>query len=607
MSAIYPERFHMKFSLKDAVFISILILAQFSFAQKKSKKASTAKKAVTAVEKKGGNADTAAAKKAEETGPQTADDFQKLGDSQLKKKKVEAAMEAYKKCLELGGNDPAYSNVAFALGRHLHQKGEYKEAVEYLGKVQGKPSKTLSFKVMLAGALQKTGNNDSAIALMAPYGASTKITAKTRKKIYLILGAAYEEKKKIEDAAKWYNKYIRVGGKRTPDMVFLIASSYETTKPPTAIAIYKKNIKRFPKDFRNFLHIGKIYANSNTTRKAAIAFMKKAVTLADTAPATWLEIGRVYGRLSLKDNELAAYRTCLKNDDTNLEAKIRIGTILLEQGKAEDAIDYLMQAHRQAPDSIGPMMALASAYRRTGKSQDAMEMLKKLKKAQPKNIEVRKQLAFIYQGEEKDKKAIEEIEGALAIERDYELLVPYAQLLVKVGRADEAVPHLEEILGMMPDNIDALLTMATVFRAQKKYEEAINVYKEIGIYDPQNPRILYYMGETYLSQKKAKWADTFFKRSLKSDPSFALAEVGLAKVAKLYKKMDEFEQRLAKASSMAPDDPEVRKAIEIARNPSLAEKPKSSVKASDDDVSKEDVADSKDKEKKKRKKRKKRK
>lgn len=602
----------MKFFLKETVPVFILIFALSGMAQKTSKKAPAEKKAAAAVEKEEGDstaAETAPEKKAEKAGPQTAEDFQKLGDKELKKGRVEKAMEAYRKCLELGGDDSAYSNVALALGRHLHKKGEYEEAVDFLGRVQGKSAATLSFKVMFAGALQKTGSNDSAIALMKPYGTSTKIAIRTRRKIYRILGDAYVEKKKIEDAAKWYNKFIRVGGKRTPDMVFLIASSYETTKPSTAIAIYKKNIRRFPKDFRNFLHLGQIYANSNATRKASPPFMKKAVALADTAPETWLAIGRVYGRLGMKDNELTAYRTCLKYDDTNLEAKIRIGAILLEQGKTEDAIDYLMQAHKQAPDSLGPMMALASAYQRTGRTDDAVEMFKKLKKAQPKNLEVRKQLALIYQAREKDQQAIEEIEGALAIERDYELLVPYAQLLVKVGRADEAEPQLEEILGMMPDNIEALMAMAAVKRAQKKYDEAIEVYKEVNIYDPQNPRTLYLMGETYLEEEsKVKWAQTFFKRSLKADPNFALAEVGMAKVARLYKKNDEFERRLAKAASMAPDDPEVKRAIDIARNPRLANKPKAEpvVKDAPEEVA-GDADDGKNKkEKKKRKKRRRR-
>ena len=548
-------------------------------------------------------AEEAKSEKAEAVGPETAADFQKAGDLAIKRGKVDDAVAAYKQCLEKAGGDPAFDNVALALGRHYNKTGDFNEARTYLSKIKGKISGQLGYKILFGRALQKTGSADSAIALLETLAQNRKVAVKSRLQMYEILGGAYEAKKMIEDAATWYNRYIQSGGKRTPDIVFLIASSYEGRKPATAIAIYKKNMKRFPKDYRNWLHLGKMLASSPASQKQAVAMVKKASVLAasDTSAETWLTIGRVNAELGRNGPALAAYKKSLEFDDKNLEAKIRVGMMLVRKGQNEEALTYLEKAHEQAPDSAGPIRALVSVYERTGKPDKAVEMLIKLKKAQPKNLEVRGQLAQAYMSTGKDQKALEEIQGALEIERDYGLLVPYAKLLVKVGKPEEAIAPLEEILGMMPDNIEALMVYASAKTKMKKYDEAINAYKEIMSYDPENALVMCKRADVHLLQEKVKWAEMYYKRALKADPQSAFAQIGLAKVARLYKRTQEFNERLEKARSLAPNDPEVQAAIEEARNPGAKKEAVAPpAKSSNDDADKKSKK-SKKKKKKKRK------
>jgi hypothetical protein len=71
----------------------------------------------------------------------------------------------------------------------------------------------------------------------------------------------------------------------------------------------------------------------------------------------------------------------------------------------------------------------------------------------------------------------------------------------------------------------------------------------------------------HLEENKVKWAEMFYQRALTADPQYALAEVGMAKLAALFKNRESCEEHLAKANVMAPDDPVVQKAIEEVRNP----------------------------------------
>ncbi len=513
--------------------------------------------------------DTSSSAGAEEQIPQaepTADYYRRLGDMEAKKGRIEKAMEAYRKCLELSSeDDTANGRIFFSLGKYCFQKKEYKEALDYFSKAKVKASDRLQFSIMLAEALHLTGNNDSAIAVLTPFATDPKLAVRTNIAMFKIMGDAFFAKDSSDKAVKWYGKYLQLGGTQTSDIAYLMACNLEKSAPAKAKLAFEANIKKFPNDYRNYLKLAKINARNRATLQTALSLLKKASQLADTIPRIWIEIGRVYGSLGRKDEEVEAYRNCLNRDPENVDAMICIGGALVDRGWVNDAVNHLEKAYHAAPENAAVINALSIAYIKSGNPQKAIEPLVKLKSVQPKNIEGRKRLIEAYTAVGEEAKAINEINEALEIDRDYELLLSGGKLLVKQGKYDDAVVMLEELIGIMPENIDALMTMAKAKRGQQKHEEAIEIYKEIVVYNPKYAPALYERAEVHMEQNKIKWAETFYQRALEADPKFALAEVGLAKVAQLYKKNDEFYMHLRRAESMAPNDPEVQAEIEKVR------------------------------------------
>ena len=402
--------------------------------------------------------------------------------------------------------------------------------------------------------------------------ADPKLKIDSRKEMWKILGDAYLNSDVTEKAVEWYVKYLKAGGAKTADMVFLFMLSLEKSSPLKAKKGYEANIKSFPTDYRNYLHLGLILAKTKTTAKRATALLKKAADLAGNVPAAWLEIGKAYGRAGRTDDEMAAYKTILRLDKSNLQAKIRIGAIYLGKGKVRDAIELLEEAHRQAPDSAGPLVSLATAYMKTGKSMDALDLLVKAKAAKPKDVAVRKLLFEAYRANGKDQQALEEIKAAIDIKRDNESLLAYGKILLKTGKLDEAANVMEDIRSTAPDNIEALMTLAMVFRGQKKFDEAIEIYKEISSIDGKSAAPLYERAEVYLSQSKMKWAEQFYQRALQADPKMAAAKVGLAKIQLAYGNRQGYQDLLDKASAMDPDNPIVNNEIENSKKPEGTDK-----------------------------------
>ncbi|MBN1307188.1 MAG: tetratricopeptide repeat protein, partial [Chitinispirillaceae bacterium] len=344
----------MKHAISASALAVLLLIVHVCWATAKPAKSSVpkAKKAATVSSKKSAatkepdtttdhsevqgdssTVDTASNAKQPEKKKPTADDFRKQGDQFARKGQTEKAMDAYRKCLEMSNeDDTANGRIFLSLGKYHHEKKKYKEALQFFSKARGGAIERPAFKIMLAEALQQTGKNDSAIAVLEPFAANPKLATKPNREMFKILGDAYFKNDSAAKAVKWYAKYIGLGGAKNADIVYLLAASQEEKSPAKAILAYKANIKSFPNDYRNFVRLGKLQARDRATLQSALGLLKKAAELADTIPSIWIDIGKVYASLGKKDDELEAYRTCLRGDSTSLEATMRIGTALLDRG-----------------------------------------------------------------------------------------------------------------------------------------------------------------------------------------------------------------------------------------------------------------------------------
>jgi tetratricopeptide (TPR) repeat protein len=504
--------------------------------------------------------------------PKTPEDFKKLGDQFVKKSQTDKAMAAYKQCIDKSSGDTAYAKITKMYADYCVAKKQYAEAVKYLSMITGKAREQVSFQITYGRCLQLTGKNAEAIELIEPLTSDVKLKPDVKKEMYKILGDAYYKSDLIDKSNAWYGKYLKLNGPKTPDMMYVVGVFLEKISPLKAKSRYEENIKTYPTDYRNYLRLGMLLSKNKATLQRSENLLKKTADLAGSNPSVWIEIGRVYEKAGKIDEELSAYQTSLRIDTANLEAKIRIGSILLGKGLTMDAIGILEGAHRQAPDSLGPMIALAGAYIKTNKPKEAIDLLEKAKAAKPKDALIRKQLYEALKANGQDQQALEEIKASIDLKRDNESLLAYGKMLLKLGKFPEAANVMEDIRSTAPENIEALMTLAMALRGQKKLDEALELYKEASSIDPKAAMPLYERAETHVAQNKLPWAEQFYKRALEADPKLAVAEVGLAKIALAHNNRQVYLELLEKASSMDPENPVVKQEIENSKKPAPAGK-----------------------------------
>jgi tetratricopeptide (TPR) repeat protein len=481
--------------------------------------------------------------------PNAAQEHKELGDLYTKQKKGGEALRAYMKYLDKTPTDKA---IAAIVGRLLFEEKNYADAAKYLSQSQTADPALL---LMYAEASINAKSPANAVPALEDLR-NRKPRVANIGKVLQLLGEAYENDGKAGQAALAYAEYAGLPGVKNPEASYKSAFLQEKDNPLAAIKIYEANVKAFPKDIRNFLRLGLLYSQRDENAKA-LPLLQKCAAAANASPEVWLEIAKVYGAMNRDADELAAYQKFAKADPQNVDANRRIGALLMRKGDYNNAMIYLEIANTMSPNDPGVMALLARGYVRTKRNKEAIELLTKAKAAKPDDADIRYQLYELYVMTKQPQNALDEIKELAGMKKETRYMLPYGEALIAQGKAKEAEGMVDELLAKDPENVDALMLRAKILRSRKEYDAALEVYKEANDILPDFAPAYYERAETYMQASKPTWAETFYKRALRADSQYGLAELGLAKIAKRQGKMDEYKQHLEAAQKLSPDDDQV--------------------------------------------------
>lgn len=482
--------------------------------------------------------------------PKAIEEYKALGDLYRKQNKADLAIEKYKKYLEKIPN----GEIAEHVGMYLFEQKQYKEAAKYLGMAGDQTGKTFAYALTYGEACYYSGDFKKAIDLFEGLF-KREPKAGTIEKILRLLAESYEKTGENIKAAGTYGTYIKMGGVRDAEASYKVAFLQEKENPQTAIKVYETNIKLFPQDARNYYQLGLLYTKTEGMISKAIPLLQKTIELTNnTVPEAWAEMARAYGRIGNEENELRAYKKYAEMNPSSLEANQRIGTILLNKGEISEGIIYLEMTDNLSPNNPDILCLLAKGYKKTNRGNKALELLEKAKALKRDDPEIIIQLAKLYNEKGENKKAIREIQGLVEAKRDNKYMLIYAEILFDGGNYKDVANAIADIRTSDPENIDVLMLLAKAQKAQKRYEDAIVTYKEICDINRDYAPALYEMAEAYMVTSNFLRADLFYNRALQRDPNFALAELGLAKLAKIHKNGAQYAEHMKRASKLEPNN-----------------------------------------------------
>jgi len=479
--------------------------------------------------------------------------YRELGDIYYKQNDMPAAAKNYKRYL---AKVPLDQVIAKKLGKYAFDSKDYAGAIKYLSALQYQTENDAEYALIYAAACDETKQYKAAIKVLEPLRAM-KFSEKVNRSILKALAESYESDGQDQNAAEAYAAYCAIPGTNDPDASYKEAFLQEKSNPAAARKIYEASIVRFPKDYRNFLRLGIILSAKKETLPRAVGLLKKTAALAESVPEVWLELGKAYREQGNLDNALDAYRKYNKSDPQNPEVNKQIGLILANKDSLTEALTFLEVANMLMPNDPDVMAAMAKGYSITNRQEMAIELLKKAKAGKPNDPDIRYQLFDLYRKTGQDKKAAGEIKDLIELKHDNKYLQAYAEVSIALGDLKTAENTVEDILATEADNIGVLMLKAKIQELNKNYKDAIDTYTEIQNINPNYAPSLCERANIYLAQSKVKWAETFYLRALKADPKYALAELGLARLAKLVKDPQAFQEHLQKALALDPTNQEI--------------------------------------------------
>jgi tetratricopeptide (TPR) repeat protein len=327
----------------------------------------------------------------------------------------------------------------------------------------------------------------------------------------------------------------------------------EDTNQSLAIMAYNANIKKFPKDPRNYVRLGVIYSQKNETLDQAAANLNSAVRLVDNNADIWLLLAQVNGKLKRTDAELAAYKKYSSLNSKDLTVSRRIGEINYEKKLWTEAITNLEIFLTTNDKDVKVLLMLVDAYEATNRQAKATELLAKAKDLNDRDPGVRERLYTMYKKGGLKAKAEAEIRDLVSITRNNKHRLMLCNELIEAQKYDEAASVVAEVRMNDPLNFEGLMVTATIQKLQKKYVESIETYKSVLYLNDRYAPAYSGRADAHFAMNEFDKAEGFYKRALELDPKLASAALGLAKVYKAQNKRDLYNTYLDLAKRLDPN------------------------------------------------------
>lgn len=174
-----------------------------------------------------------------------------------------------------------------------------------------------------------------------------------------------------------------------------------------------------------------------------------------------------------------------------------------------------------------------------GNNKGAKKILIALINKYPETYVGHKMLAQIYEKEGGMRRAIDEYVLAVDIKKnDYESYFKITNLLKDLGKKDEAIEMLQNLLRNKPDYYDASIQLGELLCEQERFKEALTVYHDALRYNPAEYELYYNLGIVYTRLSDFQAAKEMYEKAAEINHRLYLAYYSLGIIALFEKDLD---------------------------------------------------------------------
>jgi len=258
--------------------------------------------------------------------------------------------------------------------------------------------------------------------------------------------------------------------------------------------------------------------------KSPQALLTDHVPLSPSSPMTsqreLFESAAGFAQAGRLDEALKAYKSILRKEPGNNQARYRIAVVELMRGRFSEGAKLLRVCLRKQPDNSDILFSLGRACLPLGRHEEAVDHLAKAAEITPDRADILSALGDAYFLSGATENALQVYQAASAlVPDDPRIKANMANAFSRAGAHAHAIATIETALALAPERPDIALAYANTLRAAGKLEAARSSIETLLTRDPGNIDAIAYKAELLDRMGENPAAAALLSRHLNTNPA----------------------------------------------------------------------------------------
>jgi tetratricopeptide (TPR) repeat protein len=323
--------------------------------------------------------------------------------------------------------------------------------------------------------------------------------------------------------------FQRVRPADMPTRFNLVRAYFEAGRTAEGLKLARELSAQTKDDVQLHFTLGVLLAGARQYPAAQLE-LERASALQPETFEILFNLGQVYLQgAEYKKAELVLSRA-LKLKPDSAETLYLMARVYSEQTKVVDALDLLVRAHKLAPENTDVIFLLARVSMTQNYFEDAIPLLESGVKLAPRRAELHAALGESYFMSGKTEKAIDEFKALIELDPSARSYVFMGLSYRHLGRFDEARKYFEQGLKLDPENASCLFNMGYIEGRQGNQAAAEKLFQAALRSNPDLSDALIELANLRIADKKFEEAATLLRRYVKVSRNPAAGYYKLAMV-----------------------------------------------------------------------------
>jgi tetratricopeptide (TPR) repeat protein len=260
-------------------------------------------------------------------------------------------------------------------------------------------------------------------------------------------------------------------------------------------------------------------------RSRALRELQTAIQQKPDSVSAHFALGTLFEDERKLDQAEEEFRWALKIDPHFAPGAIKLGQVLIREGKPQGAVACLEDAVKQSPSDQAESVqaALGIAYAESGEMERALATLRNLVTSQPDSADAHFNLGLLYsrQGQSKGgEAAVAEFRDALRLDDGMDAArIALGRALISLQKYPDASSVLLEYTRRRPNEAQGFYAVGLAYQGLKQSNAAINALQHAAALDPKDAAIRFNLGMLLADAGKPGEAITQLEAAERINPS----------------------------------------------------------------------------------------